>query len=74
MFPMIPTTLGVVCAVGHGDPRKRSFRRRARCKSVSHFIFRFHNTRRPIERTGLARCASNETDTAGAKTGATDTV
>ena len=41
---------------------------------VSRYFIRFNNTRRPIERTGLARCARNQTYTAGSKTGATDTV
>ena len=67
------TALGLVCPVGYDHLCNRPFRRWARCKNSPYFI-RFNNTRRPIERTGLARCASNETYTAGAKTGATDTV
>ncbi len=73
MSPTTSTAVGLVCSVGHGHPRKRPFRRGAYRKHYSHFI-RFNNTRRPIERTGLARCANNETYTAGAKAGTADPV
>ncbi len=73
MSSTISMALGLLCAVGHGDPGKRPFKRWPGCKSFRYFI-RFNNPRRPIERTGLARCASNEAYTAGAKTGATDTL
>jgi hypothetical protein len=65
--------VGIMCAVSHRHPGKRPFRRWAYGKGFDYFI-RFDLTGWPIERTGLARCASNETHTAGAKTGATDTV
>src|SRR5439155_8664529 len=73
MFPTTPTTLGVVCPVGYGNSRNRTIKRWPCCTSFRHFI-RVNNTRRPIERTGLARCASNETHTAGAQAGTADPV
>ena len=65
--------MGPVCAVSRRPPGKRSFRRRAYTKGFDHFI-RFDLTGWSVERTGLARCASNETHTAGAETGSADTL
>ena len=59
--------------IGHRSPGKRSFRRRASGKGFGHFI-RFDLPGWSTERTGLARCARNETRAAGAETGSADTL
>jgi len=60
--------MGPGCVVGHGHLGKRPFRRWAYSEGFGHFI-RPDLAGWPIERTGMARCASNETHTAGAKAG-----
>ena len=71
--PTTPTALGIVCPVVDRHRGRRPFRRSS-CGPGSHCLIRFNSAGRPIERTGLARCAGNETHPAGAEAGTADPV
>ena len=65
--------MGPLCVVGHRDPGKRPFRQWAYSEGFDHFIC-FDLTGWSIERTGVARCTSNETRAAGTEAWAGDTL
>jgi hypothetical protein len=65
--------VGSVCVAGHRHPSERPFGQWAYSKGLGHFI-PFDLTGWSIERTGVARCTSNETCAAGTEAGSADTL